>query len=741
MTHLDYLLLPLNRFEGQDQEFLPGFFAAKAPRRASRSRKDDRLWFYVSFTGAFPYTDLQLQELLNDMARGYFHSSGAATSALLEQAERLNAFLFDQNQKQGQGSPAAIGHLTALLFRPTRLILAQSGLVHAFQLGLPGIEHFYDPENTGRGLGLARQTKARFYDLTLQAQDIFLVTHSIPKGWNESTLQNTRSQKLATLRRRFLGDAGEELSGVMMAVREGQGAFEVIGSSQELSSPAEEATQPEKTSARPADQFVQSGNAEQQLSAQAWEQIDVPPEDADEDESLLAEEAKTPAPNRNMPSMARQPGPQPNPAKDILVKVLGYLTQGWQRIQTWLARVLPQNGEFNLPSNTMAWIAGLVPVVVVLLVSLLYFQVGRGQLYRNYLARAQASIAEASAIEDSLDARESWLLAMQYAQRAQGYDDNDEVNSVLLQAQTALDDMEGIVRLDFQLALSDALDSDVQIKRMLATNTDLYLLNSVKGEVIRAFLTGGGYRVDEDFQCGSGPYGGLSVGPLVDIALLPSTNPQEAALVGMDADGDLVYCIVDERPIATHLEPPDSGWGTPSAISVENGNLYVLDPLTNAVWLYEGDEFAFVDGPSFFFGLEVPEVREALDLAFNEEDLYLLNNQGGIALCQYSSDLDDPTTCEDPAEFQDKRVGREDGPQIEDLLFLQAQTTDPPEPSLYLFDPLVPAIYQFSLRLNLVRQYRPADELPEGIGTAFAVSPNRAAFLAIDNQLYIAFLP
>jgi hypothetical protein len=738
MTQSNYLILPLHRQSGQDLDYLPGFLASKAPRRASRARKGDHLWFFITFAGAAPFDNIQIQELLSDMSRGYFLSSGSATSALLEQAERFNTFLFEQNQKEGLGDGTAVAFLTAFLARPTRLILSQSGPAHAFHVRGDAIEHYYDPENAGRGLGLARAANARFYDLAMQAEDYLLVTHSIPESWNESTLKNITGQRLATLRRRFLGDAGEEFEGLLMNMREGTPGIQVLGSAQELSQADPKSDSPSESVENPVDAFVESGNVDQELESETWEQIDVPEVDQADESSDLPKEAEL---QLNIRPMAQAAGSDTPRIQERISALLNIAKRGSDRVQLWLSRLLPDDGEFNLPSSTMAWIAGLVPVAVVLIVTLLYFQVGRGELYRNYLTRAQASIAEAGAISDPLQARTVWEEALQFAQQAQNYDANEEVNTVLLQAQSALDEMDGIVRLDFQLALFEELETDTRISHMLATNTDLFLLNESNGTVMRAFLTGGGYQIDDNFQCGPGPYGGLSVGPLIDITLLPRDNPQDAALVGMDANGNIVYCIVDERPTATALQAPNSGWGTPSAIAIDDQNLYVLDPLTNAIWIYPGEDFAFVDDPIFYFGLEVPNLREVLDIAVNESQLFLLNNLGSMVICQRTNDADDPAECEDPAEYQDGRPGRSDGPLIDEVLFLQMQASDPPEPSLYQFDPVSRAIYQFSLRLNLVRQYQSAEALPEELGTAFAVSPNRAVFLAIENQLYIAFLP
>ena len=72
--------------------------------------------------------------------------------------------------------------------------------------------------------------------------------------------------------------------------------------------------------------------------------------------------------------------------------------------------------------------------------------------------------------------------------------------------------------------------------------------------------------------------------------------------------------------------------------------------------------------------------------------------------------------------------------------FRQIQFAPPPDPSLYLFDPLDEAIYHLSLKLAFQRQYRPQNPLP-GEPTAFAVGPNRRAFIATEDQVYFAIMP
>jgi len=43
--------------------------------------------------------------------------------------------------------------------------------------------------------------------------------------------------------------------------------------------------------------------------------------------------------------------------------------------------------------------------------------------------------------------------------------------------------------------------------------------------------------------------------------------------------------------------------------------------------------------------------------------------------------------------------------------------------------------------LSLIQQLRSETDLPAGVVTAYAISPTRSIFIALDNQVLIAFLP
>lgn len=721
---LDLFVIPLHRRDGQDQAYLPGVHILAAPKRAARGRAGERLILQLSLPAEITLSADQQHHLLNELAEGYFRSPGSITSALREQIERLNAYFLQLNQK---GVPAAV-RLSAVSVREDRATLAQCGPLQAFLLGAE-IEHFYDPQGAGRGLGLSSNTDIRFYQRELTPGATLLLVPDLPGGWNEKTLSNVSGQKLSTLRRRFLSEAGPNLQSVMVVAQPGAGKLSLM-TSFESEAPARSAVpaQPQRTKAS--------------QPTTAWEQVEVPqdaqplpPEsyvDAPDEKAVVIEPVQQPEEDSSFSQLRANISAL---AGDFGAKVSPFLRKV-------LLRVLPDDPAFNLPRNTLAIIAIVVPLAVVVLVSVIYLQFGRGQLYANYLAQAQSAAAAAEAREDPAEVRQAWEIAVYYATRAVAYEkEGDAAEQMLADAQLALDGLDSIERVDFQPALFANLPSATNITRLAATSTDVYMLDSTTGSVLRAFLTGGGYELDDDFHCEPGPYGSYIVSNLIDLALLPRGNELDADLVAMDANGNLLYCIVGERPLAISLIPPDINWGLPNAIAVESNNLYVLDPVTNAVWIYFGEEQSYVGAPRFFFGAQVPNMQHSLDLSLDGVTLYLLDFDGHISVCDFSEDIEEPTTCTDPAPFTDTRAGREGGAQISDANFLQIQLTDPPEPSVYLFDPVVPAVYQFSNRLNLVRQFRTNSPLPEGLASAFAISSNRAIFLAFENELYIGFMP
>jgi len=275
----------------------------------------------------------------------------------------------------------------------------------------------------------------------------------------------------------------------------------------------------------------------------------------------------------------------------------------------------------------------------------------------------------------------------------------------------------------------------------LIEDGDLYMLDANSGNVLRGLVTSNGYEIDHSFQCGPDQSLIYQIGPLIDIAPSPYSAPQSVVL-GMDANGGMLNCFLNQPPEAYVLALPDRlNTGDLVGLAEGLGDVYVLDPLSSAVWIYFGS--AFEEQPVFFFGDQVPPMQDVIDLAVEKDDLYLLHADGHMTICTYSSLSVSPTRCSDPVPYMDFRVVPVGEPFEWPNPYTQVITTQPPDPSLYVFDPKNQAILHFSLRnLAFQRMYFPKTDLGSLPATAFTVNPlDRTIYLAINERVYFANLP
>jgi hypothetical protein len=334
-------------------------------------------------------------------------------------------------------------------------------------------------------------------------------------------------------------------------------------------------------------------------------------------------DAVLPSPQARTTSVVISPEQKRQAARRIVGALRGFrhaadrLSAG---LRSFLPHLLPTSeaNPWSMASPAMMFVAVLVPLVVVTIASAVYFRYGRSVQYEQYLVQARDARTQALALADLVAQREAWQRELFYLDKAEEYTETGETRSLRLEAQQQLDRVLGIHRLQFQPVLSKSVGA--QIGRLAASENDVYLLDAQRGSVIHLALTNGGFLVDTAFNCGAGTYGPYTVGALVDILALPTLNTLNATMLGVDAAGNLLYCAPGQVARAVPLAAPDTNWGRIRSFTLDSGNLYVLDAQARAVWVYVGEDGTFVDRPYFFFGGQIPQLEDAIDLAVNADD-------------------------------------------------------------------------------------------------------------------------
>jgi hypothetical protein len=804
----DLTLLPFYRIKGQEWAQLPGLLAVTAPRRTARGRAEDRLVIYLTLSGNTPLSSAEYNQTSAQMAQRFYQTAGSLTSAIRTTAETLNQTLVDRNLRTTGKGQYTIGRLILGVLRGSQFIFTQCGPTHVFHLHNGEAHQFHDPQISGRGLGIGQTTPLYFSQLELQSGDQMVLCADLPSGWDE-TLLNERFVSPESLRQKLLSITGEDLNAIMVQVQAGKGDLTILKTPpsapaplprQEQSSgaalpvpadvfakpPVEPAAIPTPAPARLTSQVESEGPASRFArilsGAEVNAEADAPKTETqpkstetpaaangqnDRNAAALPVHLPVPPPSTSRSSARTGRFVSPHTSDDLpeikrpsarrqgvfrgLAKMIQGVRTGIQRISKGIRKFLPnllpgsKEGGSEITGSSLAFLAIAIPLIVVTVAALVYTRYGRVTQYLDNYTKALEQAAQAHGQTDPTEVRHAWDSTIYYLDLADNYQVTQDSLNLRQEAQTALDNLDSIVRLDFRPAIVGGLNRTVQINRMAATNTDLYLLDASHGSVIRATLGSQGYEVDTSFVCQPGQYGTTTVGNLIDIEALQMSNDYNARVMAIDAGGNLLYCGFNMDPVAAPLSPPPLGWQSISAFTLDTDGkyLYVLDPLGNSVWVYQGSYGKFTELPNIFFGEQVPQnMNSSIDLAANNSDLYLLFGDGHVASCPASTYSGVPLRCTDPVTFVDNRPERQPGPKITDAIFNQMSFAAAPDPLLYLLEPLTRAVYYFSPRsssLELRGQYRaPIDQTFDGTSTAMTISPNHYVFFSIGYQVYFA---
>ena len=416
-------------------------------------------------------------------------------------------------------------------------------------------------------------------------------------------------------------------------------------------------------------------------------------------------------------------------------------------LRNFIPKLLPgtdSNQPLVVPNYAMVIMAIIIPVLVAVVSWVIYDKYGLNERYTELYQLALVASSQGDNATDPGRQRDFYDKTIERLDEAEQYRETDETQYLRATTQTKLDSLMGVIRLEFIPAFTNGLGSSTQISRMAASESDLYMLDAERGNILHATFTGRSLEHDGAFNCQPGTYGGYQVDTIVDILALPKVNAVGASVLGIDTTGNLLYCSPGQVPQVFPLPSlPNTNWGRITSFVMDNDRLYVLDSEARAVWVFNGRDSTFLDSPYFFFSNQIPEIENTIDLAVSGDDLYLLHTDGHLSSCTFSRIAEVPTRCVDPAPRIDNYPAHQDIDIFAQAHFTQMSLTNPPNPVVLLLDSANQSVFRFTPRsLELQNQVSgfsgKASPFQQGQIGAMAISPNYVLYLAVGNQVYFA---
>ncbi len=759
-TRFNLNILPILRQMGKTVSDLPGLFIARPPRRSPRRRMQEKLVLHLHLDGNAPLSATAMGQLLTKLAEVYFQTEGSTTSALRNVTDVLNKYLLDRNYRAATKGLKAIGYLTQIVLREDQILYAQCGPSYIYQITGEIVQDLHDPELSGPGLGLGKSYKVRYHQIALVPDQLLILTPKSPQTWTENLFKNLTRMKHSVLVQRLLHKMEEDLETVVFFPVDGEGEVKVIqpnwglgvgalempeldqGGGVETKAETEPAPIPVKSPIQIPEDIEQTGPApeiKEKVDVGRKEEFVSPRRVADKKPGLASQ-------------VAKEIGPaitdiQESKAWSVLSSAGGsagdVIRKGWHSFLGLVSKLLPDDQILDLPSWSLSTIAILVPVVMVVFGSVFYIKRGRNQLYDDHYSEAKRLLSLAQTQLDTPEYYQTVSEAMNQISAARSYQQTDEVEDIFSTLRLELDTLDRITRLNYQPLFSRGLGADVTISKLVVTAwNDLYMLNEDYGTVIWAQSNPDGYKIIDDFTCG--PIDGhITVGPLVDIIALPTSQEDQATILGIDNNHTMIFCYADltETPVIFEDISYTLGRGPAQAIAMSSSapyNLYILDPEKRAIWI-EFQSQNYHEGSEYFGAIDSPEMADAIELATNGSELFILHADGYVTKCVTERADADPL-CTTPFDYSDPRPGNESGPFFKGANFDTFTIKGSPGMALYLLDSAELALYRFSTQLEFQEQFRAVDGIIDQPATAFAITMSDRVFLAVDNQIYTAQL-
>ncbi len=467
------------------------------------------------------------QELQQRLVATYFRTRGTVTSALRTAINDLNNSLLRRNLRTREGNMQ--GLLTVAVLRRDMLTLGHVGTTQSFLLRPGGVQRLNEGEPGGVGLGVSRTYRLRFSQARIQPGDQLLLVTIPPTGWTLAALAEIAQQPPEQARVRLKELAGKDVEAALAVVQQGAGVMSEVkpqaaapirrrerragpiqGQALQPGGSAPE-TEPEQAgfaapptgleTEMPAG-YIEIEPVEPPVQRTEGLYLSGAPSGAEPETPLAVPPRPIPQePLRRLDRSARtrtvreQPAGEPKPARLPSLRLPHFnlrsrLASIWrtgrrtgrqvnQGGKAFAGRLMPGRSEQQqLSPGLLLFVAVAVPIIVVAVAATIYIYAPSGRTEQQQASLNQAAQYAAQAGQDQNEVlkRNSWGQVLYWLDESDRYGKTDESDALRKQANNALDAMDGITRVELQPVFTGGFDTSLQFTRMVATPTDVYLL-------------------------------------------------------------------------------------------------------------------------------------------------------------------------------------------------------------------------------------------------------------------------
>lgn len=574
--------------DGQERGDSPQVWVQPAGKRTPRP--GETLVVFLDLPAASPS---MCADLLRTLSDAYWRAPGGVTTALRLAIKLVNDRLIELNRGAPAGQQAQ-GSLTCAVINDQSLIIAQAGPAIAYARSRAGAFERIEPAGERAPIGGSRNAEPSFTHFAWQPGDVIVLTGSASCAEGLDPLIEACMSK------------GEPrmVAGYLNAnVRHGKMVGVV------LSVEGRPAASPAATPALP------------RVSVSP-----LPQEPVREVESAPAGERLTRVTRTLSTAGAAAATTMSNAARSVQRSLSAF---GGQLLP---ASTITSAERSRVVMFGLAAIAVLLPIVVALAVSLLYFQFS-GEAERQQLqnaARAQVEVARAAT--DPAAIRTEWTAALDAiaAYEARNPADTESFAEEKRQAQIQLDRAAQITRIS-PVALSE-LTPSVGRRRIGAASLGVYMLDT--GANVAEY-----YVLNAERNAITGrpvplafPPGVTATGRLLDITWATPSSSRWRTEGGILFGNTTIYEYSAATSQITPIELPAVDDARPEQVAsgeLYNDTIYLLDTGAGQIWRYTYQNGTFTRADTYFRS-PFSQLRESVDFAIDGA-IYVLSRNGAVS--------------------------------------------------------------------------------------------------------------